>query len=103
MNGDDDKPAGGAMVIAVPVADTPNRDARYKTSTTDQYGHFDLQGLAPGDYDVIALNNFDEDSQDYMDPAFMQPFADKAERISVAANDHKAFQLNVLSASTDSQ
>jgi len=103
VNGDDDKPAGGAIVIAVPVADTPNRDARYKTSTTDQYGHFDLKGLAPGDYDVIALSDFDEDSEEYMDPMFLQPYADKAQRLRVAANDRKSLQLNALAASADSQ
>ena len=103
VNGDDDKPAGGAMVIAVPVADTPNRDQRYKTSTTDQYGHYDLQGLAPGNYDVIALTDFADEDQGYIDPAFMQPYANKAERLSVKENDHQTLQLTAQAANADSR
>lgn len=103
VKGDDDKPAGGAIVIAVPVADTPNRDQRYKTSSTDQYGNFDLKGLAPGDYDVVALTNFDEDGQEYMDPAFMQPYAQKAQRLSVKENDHQTLELTAIPTGADSQ
>ncbi len=103
VNGDDNKPAGGAVVIAAPVADTPNRDARYKTSTTDQYGHFDLQALAPGDYDIIALTGFDENTQEYMDPDFMQPYAQKAERLSVAEGDHKTLDLDAIAVDANSQ
>jgi protocatechuate 3,4-dioxygenase beta subunit len=103
VNGDDEKPVAGAMVMAVPVAETPNRESRYKTSTTDQNGHFDLRGLAPGNYDVIALSGLDDDGQNYTDPDFLQPYADKAQSLIVAANDRKTLQLTAVAASSDSQ
>jgi hypothetical protein len=93
----DDKPAPAAFVVLVPDAEMPNRDARFTTANTDQYGHFDMQGVPPGHYSAIALRDFDENSEPYRDPDFMRPLADKAQSLDVAEGDHTAMQLTVVS------
>ena len=51
---DNDKPAGGAEVLAKPEPETPYNRMRSKSTTTDQNGHFTFRTLPPGKYRVTA-------------------------------------------------
>ena len=95
----DSQPGIGALVVVVPNADAPNREARYRTATTDQYGHFDIKGVPPGQYTIIALQGLSDD-QSFLDPDFMQQYANKAETLNLAEGDHKTLQLNLVSVNT---
>jgi hypothetical protein len=103
VTAEDDKPAPAAFVVLVPAAGTLNRDARFSTANTDQYGRFDISGVPPGHYSVVALRDFDENSESYTDPDFLKPFADKAQSLDVAEGDHKTLQLELIAVGTDSQ
>lgn len=46
----DGLPAGGVWVVAVPDEARRSNFRLFKSQTTDQYGKFDLHGLAPGSY-----------------------------------------------------
>jgi len=49
------------MTDRAPVPEETKRKQHYlfKSITTDQYGHFDLRGLAPGKYNLFSLNGID--------------------------------------------
>ena len=95
----DDQPGVGALVVVIPNADAPDRERRYRTATTDQYGRFDVKGVPPGEYTIIALQGMSDD-QSFLDPDFMQQYANKAETLNLAEGDHKTLQLNLVSVNT---
>jgi len=52
----DGLPAAGVWVAAVPDEARRTTLRLFKSQTTDQYGKFDLHGLAPGEYKLFAWN-----------------------------------------------
>jgi protocatechuate 3,4-dioxygenase beta subunit len=98
----DNQPAIGALIAVVPATDAPNRESRYRTATTDQYGRFDVTGIPPGEYSVIALKGLTPDDS-FLDPDFMQPLADKAQSVQLTEGDHETVQLNLVTVDADSQ
>ncbi|HKV48985.1 MAG TPA: carboxypeptidase-like regulatory domain-containing protein [Candidatus Acidoferrales bacterium] len=95
----DNQPGIGALVVVIPNADAPDRERRYRTATTDQYGRFDVKGVPPGEYTIIALQGMSDD-QSFLDPDFMQQYANKAETLNLTEGDHKTLQLNLVSVNT---
>ncbi len=92
----DDLPAPGALVVLVPDSNSHQKPERYKTSTTDQYGRFEIRGVPPGHYHAFAWEKADEDS--YGDPDFLRPFESMAESFDVAGNEQKSVQLKMIAA-----
>ena len=90
----DDLPAPGALVVLVPDSSSHQRPEQYKTSTTDQYGHFEIRGVPPGHYQAFAWEKADEDS--YGDPDFRRPFESMAESFDIAAHEQKSVQLKMI-------
>jgi carboxypeptidase family protein len=93
----DDLPAAGAVVVLVPDVDSRQKFERYKTSNTDQYGHFEVRGVPPGHYHAFAWEKLDGVSYD--DPAFLKPLESSAESFDIAANEQKSVQLKMIPAS----
>jgi protocatechuate 3,4-dioxygenase beta subunit len=100
---DDQKPAQGATVILVPDMGTPNREQRFETATTDQYGRFEIKGIAPGRFSVVALSDFDDANSSYTDPDFLRPLGERPQSIDLAEGDQQTLQLNVIAATDDNQ
>ena len=76
----------------------------YKSETTDQYGHFDLRGIAPGGYLLFSWTEAEDGA--WEDPEFLKPFLEKkkGERISLQEGDTKSMNLVAIkNASTDQQ
>jgi hypothetical protein len=92
-----DQPAN-AEVIAIPTPARRKRDDSYQLDTTDQQGRFTLHGLAPGEYDLIALENRDED---YRAPEFLKKFEDSFSHVSVENGGHKTMSLKIATAPGD--
>jgi protocatechuate 3,4-dioxygenase beta subunit len=92
----DDLPVPGALVVLVPDASSHQKPDSYKTSTTDQYGHFEIRGVPPGHYKAFAWEKSPEES--YGDPDFLSPFESMAESFDVAANEQKSLQLKMIAA-----
>jgi Carboxypeptidase regulatory-like domain len=94
----DDLPAPGAMVVLVPDASSRQKPLLdYKTSPTDQYGHFEIRGVPPGHFKAFAWEKVDQDL--YTDPDFVKPFESKSESLDIAANEQKSVQLKMIPAS----
>jgi hypothetical protein len=93
----DDLPAAGAIVVLVPDPGSHQKPEQYKTSNTDQYGHFEIRGVPPGHYHAFAWEKLDGVSYD--DPAFLKPLESSAESFDIAVNEHKSVQLKMIPAS----
>ena len=102
---DDGLPSSGIYVALVPDSETRRSKHRlYKSQTTDQYGHFDLRGIAPGDYLLFSWTEAEDGA--WEDPEFLKPFLEKkkGENVSVQEGDKKSVNLVAIkNASTEQQ
>jgi protocatechuate 3,4-dioxygenase beta subunit len=101
---DDGLPAPGVYVALVPDSEARRAKHRlYKSITTDQYGHFDLRGIAPGEYLLFSWTDIEEGA--WEDPDFMKEFIEKkkGESISLQEGDTKSMNLVALKTSTTEQ
>ena len=91
---DDNLPAVGVSVALLP--DEAHRGARrlYKSTSTDQYGRFELRGITPGDYKVFSWE--EAESGAWEDPEFMKPFEGKGEKITLQEGDQKTLNLTAI-------
>ncbi len=90
----DQQPFQGATVALVP--DPPHRGERrlFKSVTTDQNGHFVLQGLSPGDYKVFAWEKIEPGA--YTSPDFLQPYENLGESVHITEGSHNSVQLDLI-------
>ena len=68
----------------------------YKSLTTDQYGHFNLRGIAPGDYKLFSWNQVEDGA--WEDADFLKPFEEKGEKVTVLEGDAKSVNLTTIKA-----
>jgi hypothetical protein len=90
----DGLPAAGVQVVLVPEETRRTLHRLYKSGTTDQYGHFDIRGIAPGDYKLFSWEEIESGA--WEDPEFLKPFEDKGEKISVQAGETKSANLTAI-------
>jgi len=97
----DHQPFQGATVAIVP--DHPHRGEKrlFKSTTTDQNGHFTLQGLAPGDYKVFAWEKIEPGA--YTSPEFLQPFENLGESVHITEGSHNSVQVDLIPAKGSNQ
>ena len=91
---DDGLPTSGVYVALAPDSETRRTKHRlYKSQTTDQYGHFDLRGIAPGGYLLFSWTEAEDGA--WEDPEFLKPFLEKkkGESISLQEGDTKSMNL----------
>ena len=90
----DQQPFQGATVALVP--DPPHRGERrlFKSVTTDQNGHFVLQGLSPGDYKVFAWEKIEFGA--YTSPEFLQTYENLGESVHITEGSHNSVQLDLI-------
>jgi hypothetical protein len=90
----DGLPAAGVWVVLVPSAPHRSHHRLYKSLTTDQYGHFDLGGIAPGDYKLFSWNQVEDGA--WEDADFLKPFEEKGEKVTVAEGESKSVNLKSI-------
>lgn len=88
---EDGLPAAGVWVVLVPDMARRTQYHLYMKQSTDQYGRFLLQGIAPGDYKLFSWKEVEADA--WEDPDFLAPFERKGEEISVHEGDQKNVNL----------
>jgi len=86
--------AAGVHVVLVPDRSRRMQYRLYETQTTDQYGHFELRGIAPGDYQLFSWE--DAESGAWEDPEFLKPFEEKGEAVSLKEGDQKTINLTAI-------
>jgi len=90
----DGLPAAGVWVVAVP--DEPRRAnfRLFKSQTTDQYGQFDVHGLAPGNYKFFAWDGIESNA--WEDEEFLKPFEHLGTAIEVHDLDSTTLALKLM-------
>jgi hypothetical protein len=91
----DGLPATGVWVVAVPDIARRTMQRLFKPQTTDQFGKFDLHGLAPGTYKLFAWDG--ADSNAWEDEDFLKPFEEQGTNIEVRDEEALTRNLTVIS------
>jgi hypothetical protein len=90
------QPAKAATVVLIPEARRQSRLALFQTTSTDQNGHYSIQGIAPGDYTIYAFEDLPPGA--FQDPEFMKPFEKSAQSLTVQEGGRESKQLQQIQA-----
>jgi hypothetical protein len=90
-------PAAYSMVAVVPNSEQRARPDSYQQATTDEHGHFVMQGMNPGSYVVLAF----EEMQDIRQPDLLKTYAGKGEKVEVEEGTRKIVTAKVIPAETE--
>ena len=90
---DDGQRVPGATVVLVPEEAKRKREDLFKQVSTDQYGHYSISGLAPGEYDLFAFDKVEFGS--YRDPMFLERFEDEGEKVEIEEKSRKVVELKL--------
>jgi hypothetical protein len=88
-----EQPVPDATVVIVPTIEKRNQRDLFKKSTSDQHCHFKVEGVRPGEYTLLALDDLDED---YRDPDVLKPYEDRGQTIRVEKGERKGVLLKVI-------
>jgi len=87
-------PVAGVWVVAVPEESKRNLHELFKSVTTDQYGRYDLRGLAPGAYSIFSWDGVER--EEWEDPDFLKTNGTKGIPIEVIDSDTKSADLQLI-------
>jgi hypothetical protein len=73
--------AADVVVVSVPVSEKRMRPDAYQRAQTNAYGRFELHGLIPGEFVVVAL---EKDPGDVGKAEFLKKYEEKGVRVSLA-------------------
>ena len=85
------QPVPNVGVMAIPDESRRKRWDLYDGGRTDDRGHFELRGLAAGEYSIVAAQDLDMD--DRFDVDTMTKFAQEGTKVRLEDADHKTVQL----------
>jgi protocatechuate 3,4-dioxygenase beta subunit len=94
-------PVANAVVVAVPEARMRGRVDRYRKTVSDQSGHFNLRGLRPGDYTVLAWESVDGEA--YYNPEFLKSCEGQGSGVRVGDGERKTVPVGVIADGEDGQ
>ena len=83
--------AAAKSVILAPETPRPERSDLYKRAPVDANGRFSISGIAPGAYQILAVQ--DPDPGAYRDPAFLEQFKNRSYRVRILAGEVISFEL----------
>jgi protocatechuate 3,4-dioxygenase beta subunit len=90
----DSLPQAGVSIVLVPDLAQRENYRKYKTESTDQYGKFDLRGIAPGDYKLFSWMEVEQGARE--DPEFLRQFEEKGQRITLQEGDHSSVKVTAI-------
>lgn len=88
------EPVARATVVAVPDAARRGRGDLYKVATTESSGGFELQGLAPGSYELFAWDRVEPGA--WQDADFMREYAGFGRAVRVEGSGAINADVNVV-------
>jgi len=89
---EDGRPVAGATVVLAP--ERRRRTDLFRNVTTDQYGRFLIESIAPGAYQLFAFD--DIESGAWRDPDFLAEWEDVAEEIELEEGSREAVELELI-------
>jgi hypothetical protein len=90
------RPAAEARVVLVPEGERRSQPHLFKSATPDQYGHFVMKGIAPGDYKLFAWEEVESGA--YLDPEFLKRYEEKGKSVTMGENSKQTVQLQLIPA-----
>jgi hypothetical protein len=96
VSNDEGQPVSGASVVLVPEMRRRDQGRFYKTTSTDQYGNFQLRGITPGEYVIFAWEEIEGGA--YRDPDFLRPFEKRGQSLRVQEGQAANVTLEVIAA-----
>ncbi len=96
-----DQPVANAVVVAIPDARMRARLDRYRKTQSDQNGRFELQGIRPGDYTVLAWESVD--GEEYYNPDFLKAYSGQGTALRVSEGERKTLSLEAIPAPASEQ
>jgi protocatechuate 3,4-dioxygenase beta subunit len=93
-----DHPVAGAPVQAIPSVSKRNRIDQYGSSETDQNGRFEMSGLAPGEYSVVAG---DMDREDRLDLEIVNRMAKLGTTVQLDEYSRETIQVRLKSSKSE--
>ena len=87
------QPVANATVVDVPSEEHRMRADLYQRDMTDENGHFNLRGLNPGKYAVLA---FEELQEDVRQPGFLKSYGKRGESVELDEGTRKNVVLKVI-------
>ena len=87
-------PVAGVWVVAIPEESKRSLRELFKSVTTDQYGRYDLRGLAPGKYAVFSWDGVER--EEWEDPEFLKTNGTKGLPMEVIDSDTKSADLQLI-------
>jgi len=87
------KPVAQANVVTLPSSGKLGRPDAYQFGQTDARGHFDLRGMNPGEFLVLA---FEEIQEDYRTPEFVKKYEGKGEKVDLQEGAKKSVTLKLI-------
>jgi hypothetical protein len=91
--GHDLQPVSGIQAVLVPDRHRDRADL-YKNAVTDTAGHFQMQGIAPGDYRVFAWSSLD--SYSYFDTNVIQRSESQGQPVHLLESSQGTVQAKVI-------
>jgi hypothetical protein len=91
VRGADGSPIPGATVALVP---TLHRLSRFKEVTTDQFGEYHFDGIAPGDYRIYAFDHITPGQ--YEDAQWMKKYEFKGQPLTAKSGGKETIPLKAL-------
>jgi hypothetical protein len=88
------QPAKGATVLLIPDEEHRHLPHLYRTAKTDENGGFQVSGIAPGRYRVVAVSSADQDAVER--PGFSAHVDKSGATIDVVLNGTKSLELRLL-------
>lgn len=89
-----DNPVSAAAIVLRPKSGKDWDLAQMRPVTSDQQGKFQIQGIAPGEYHLIAFTNVD--TMEAMDPDFFKEHESKAATIKLSPSARESRQLKAI-------
>ena len=84
---------GGVQVLAVPASGSRRQ---MKLVLSDQRGLFEMKGLAPGEYRVLAFEDVEPGAIE--DPEFLKRFAAKSKMVEIKEQSSETLEAPVIPA-----
>jgi len=94
VTNEENLPVAGVWAVAVPEEPKRKQHYLFKSITTDQYGHFDLRGLAPGKYKLFSWDGVEQG--EWEDTDFLKDSEEKGITIDLKGSDTKAIELKLI-------
>jgi protocatechuate 3,4-dioxygenase beta subunit len=86
--------AGSVTVALIPSAPQRQRADLYKNVTTDESGHFHIQGVPPGDYSVFAWEDIENGR--WRDPDFIRSIENSGRPVHVADGTQATVEVTAI-------